>query len=68
VQEGTGMFRQDGFPFKDFPHGWKGPRGLYGVGFGRRGLFGCAHDAMHVANDIAKVETCINPDVQMLSP
>lgn len=62
------MFGGDGFPLKDFPNGWKGPHGLYAVGFGKKGILGCAHDAMRVAADIAKVEVRINPDVEKLSP
>ena len=48
------MFGGDGLPKALFPNGWKGEFGLYAVGFGRRGLFGCAHDAVLVAQDIAK--------------
>jgi len=55
VQDDTGMFGGDGFPLKDFPNGWKGSHGLYAVGFGRKGILGCAHDAVHVASDIGKV-------------
>jgi hypothetical protein len=68
VQGGDGMFGGDGFPVKEFPNGWKGPHGLYGVGFGKMGIRGCAHDAVLVAKDIAKVETRINPDIQTFSP
>lgn len=64
AQGDEGMFGGDGFPVKSFPNGWKGAHGLYGVGFGRNGILGCSHDAALVANDIAKVETRINPDVE----
>ena len=52
--QGDGMFGDDGFPKAPYPNGWKGESGLYAVGFGRRGLYGCAHDAVLVAQDIAK--------------
>ncbi|KAG0600425.1 hypothetical protein M758_11G033100 [Ceratodon purpureus] len=48
------MFGGDGFPKNPFPNGWKGENGIYAVGFGRKGLLGCAHDARRVAEDIAK--------------
>ncbi|KAL7608502.1 indole-3-pyruvate monooxygenase YUCCA6 [Lactuca sativa] len=47
------MFSEkDGMPRKPFPHGWKGERGLYAVGFTRRGLFGSSADAKRVSEDI----------------
>lgn len=54
VQGGVKMFGDDGFPTKEFPNGWTGENGLYEVGFGRKGLLGCAHDAAALADDIAK--------------
>lgn len=50
----TNLFGRDGFPKNPFPNGWKGDNGLYAVGFGRKGLLGCAHDATRVADDIVK--------------
>ncbi|XP_024369268.1 probable indole-3-pyruvate monooxygenase YUCCA4 [Physcomitrium patens] len=47
-----GMSGINGFPKRPFRNGWKGGRGLYAVGFGRKGLMGCAHDAELVADDI----------------
>lgn len=47
------MFSEkDGFPRKAYPYGWKGERGLYSVGFTKRGLLGSAHDATRIAQDI----------------
>lgn len=51
-----GMFdvqEKDFFSEKDgMPRRWKGERGLYAVGFTRRGLFGAAMDARKIAEDI----------------
>ncbi|BAS95011.1 indole-3-pyruvate monooxygenase YUCCA2 [Oryza sativa Japonica Group] len=48
-----GLFSEkDGLPRKAFPNGWKGERGLYSVGFSRRGLMGTAADARRIAHDI----------------
>lgn len=51
-----GMFdvqEKDFFSEKDgIPRRWKGERGLYAVGFTRRGLFGAAMDARKIAEDI----------------
>nr|CAB3474159.1 unnamed protein product [Digitaria exilis] len=43
---------KDGLPRKAFPNGWKGERGLYSVGFTRRGLMGTSVDARRIAYDI----------------
>lgn len=67
-QGDMGMFGADGFPLKDFPNGWKGPHSLYAVGFGRKGILGCVHDALRVADDIAKVKVCNKADTQIFSP
>jgi hypothetical protein len=53
LEQGDGMFGGDGLPKAPYPNGWKGELGLYAVGFGRRGLFGCSHDAVLVAQAIA---------------
>ncbi|XP_072968346.1 indole-3-pyruvate monooxygenase YUCCA2-like [Typha angustifolia] len=45
---------KDGLPRRPFPNGWKGERGLYAVGFTRRGLMGASMDARRIANDIEK--------------
>ncbi|XP_021757902.1 probable indole-3-pyruvate monooxygenase YUCCA4 [Chenopodium quinoa] len=47
------FFSDDGMPKVAFPNGWKGGKGLYTVGFTRRGLLGTASDAVKVAQDIA---------------
>uniref|UniRef100_A0A0D9WIW8 Flavin-containing monooxygenase n=1 Tax=Leersia perrieri TaxID=77586 RepID=A0A0D9WIW8_9ORYZ len=48
-----GLFSEkDGLPRKAFPNGGKGERGLYSVGFSRRGLMGTAADARRIAHDI----------------
>ncbi|KAL0904050.1 hypothetical protein M5K25_026123 [Dendrobium thyrsiflorum] len=44
----------DGLPKRPFPNGWKGERGLYAVGFTKRGLLGASIDATKVAQDIAQ--------------
>ncbi|XP_062189469.1 indole-3-pyruvate monooxygenase YUCCA4-like [Phragmites australis] len=43
---------KNGFPQK--PNGWKGERGLYAVGFSRRGLLGVSMDATKVVDDIVQ--------------
>ncbi|OAY78716.1 Indole-3-pyruvate monooxygenase YUCCA2 [Ananas comosus] len=43
---------KDGLPRKPFPNSWKGERGLYAVGFTRRGLMGASADARRIARDI----------------
>ncbi|XP_074580617.1 indole-3-pyruvate monooxygenase YUCCA2-like [Curcuma longa] len=43
---------KDGLPTRPFPHGWKGERGLYAVGFTKRGLLGASLDAKRIAQDI----------------
>ncbi|KAJ4787572.1 Flavin-containing monooxygenase [Rhynchospora pubera] len=49
----TEMFSEkDGLPRKPFPNGWKGEKGLYAVGFTRRGLMGASLDATRIAQDI----------------
>ncbi|KZV19939.1 hypothetical protein F511_29118 [Dorcoceras hygrometricum] len=49
------FFSRDGFPKTPFPNGWKGERGLYAVGFTRRGLSGASMDAIKVAQDICRI-------------
>ncbi|XP_022131440.1 probable indole-3-pyruvate monooxygenase YUCCA4 isoform X2 [Momordica charantia] len=51
--KGCDFFTEDGMPKTPFPNGWKGEKGLYTVGFTRRGLLGTASDAMKIAHDIA---------------
>ncbi|XVE98179.1 hypothetical protein REPUB_Repub03eG0083500 [Reevesia pubescens] len=43
---------KDGLPRESFPSGWKGERGLYAVGFTKRGLLGASIDAKRIAEDI----------------
>ncbi|KAF8393299.1 hypothetical protein HHK36_021540 [Tetracentron sinense] len=47
------FFTEEGMPKTPFPNGWKGEKGLYSVGFTRRGLQGTASDAVKIAKDIA---------------
>ncbi|GAB4854149.1 Probable indole-3-pyruvate monooxygenase YUCCA4 [Ancistrocladus abbreviatus] len=47
------FFSDEGMPKTPFPNGWKGERGLYAVGFTRRGLLGASSDAFKIARDIA---------------
>jgi len=46
-------------PRRPFPNGWKGERGLYAVGFTKRGLLGSAMDARKIADDM---EECSEPE------
>ncbi len=52
--QNSDLFGGDGLPSSHAPHGWKGEHGLYAVGFGRKGLLGCANDAVLVAEHIAR--------------
>ncbi|EPS72404.1 hypothetical protein M569_02353, partial [Genlisea aurea] len=53
---GDAMFStKDGLPNNPFPNGWKGDRGLYAVGFTRRGLLGASTDARKIADDIRRL-------------
>ena len=40
-------------PKTPFPNSWRGGKGLYTVGFTRRGLLGTASDAVKIAGEIA---------------
>ncbi|KAK2399195.1 indole-3-pyruvate monooxygenase YUCCA6 [Trifolium repens] len=46
--------KEDGYPTKPFPNGWKGENGLYAVGFTKRGLLGASMDAKNIAEDIER--------------
>lgn len=46
--------KEDGYPTKPFPNGWKGENGLYAVGFTKRGLLGASIDAKRIAEDIER--------------
>lgn len=48
------FFADDGFP-RPSPQSWKGERGLYSVGLGRKGLLGASFDARSIALDISEV-------------
>ncbi|PWA75018.1 flavin-binding monooxygenase family protein [Artemisia annua] len=52
----TNLFsKEDGFPTKSFPQGWKGECGLYAIGFTRRGLLGTSMDATsRIVEDIQR--------------
>ncbi|PSS01158.1 Indole-3-pyruvate monooxygenase [Actinidia chinensis var. chinensis] len=51
--KGSDFFTEDGLPKTPFPNSWKGEKGLYTVGFTRRGLLGTASDSLKIARDIA---------------
>ncbi|PWA40172.1 flavin-binding monooxygenase family protein [Artemisia annua] len=50
--KGSDFFTDDGMPKTPFPNGWKGEKGLYTVGFTRRGLLGTTCDALKIAKDV----------------
>ncbi|XP_020705149.1 indole-3-pyruvate monooxygenase YUCCA1-like [Dendrobium catenatum] len=52
LKDGGGHFTAEGMPKEPFPKGWKGEKGLYCVGFTRRGLLGTSFDARSIATDI----------------
>ncbi|XP_030452467.1 indole-3-pyruvate monooxygenase YUCCA6 [Syzygium oleosum] len=54
LKEGSMFSKDDGFPRRAFPNGWKGECGLYAVGFTRRGLLGASMDAQRIAEDIER--------------
>jgi hypothetical protein len=51
-QEG-GIFKEDGKPRSRCPSNWRGPNGLYCVGFSGQGLLGAGADALKAVSDIA---------------
>ena len=51
--QGSDFFTEEGLPKTPFPNSWKGEKGLYTVGFTRRGLLGTASDSLKIATDIA---------------
>ncbi|XP_057799449.1 probable indole-3-pyruvate monooxygenase YUCCA4 [Salvia miltiorrhiza] len=58
--KGEDFFTKDGMPKTPFPYSWKGEKGLYAVGFTRRGLLGTSSDAVKIAEDIADQWRMIN--------
>ncbi|KAK1260093.1 putative indole-3-pyruvate monooxygenase YUCCA4 [Acorus gramineus] len=52
--KGSELFTKEGMPKTQFPNGWKGEKGLYSVGFTRRGLLGTCSDALNIAKDISQ--------------
>ncbi|XP_061339323.1 indole-3-pyruvate monooxygenase YUCCA6-like [Gastrolobium bilobum] len=54
LKEEVMFSKEDGFPRKPFPNGWKGENGLYAVGFTKKGLLGAAMDAKKIAEDIER--------------
>ncbi|XP_072968409.1 indole-3-pyruvate monooxygenase YUCCA1 [Typha angustifolia] len=68
LNDGGGMFTKDGIPKAQFPHGWRGEKGLYSVGFTQRGLLGTSSDALNIAKDIhlqwKKSSTQVKTDLQ----
>ncbi|KAK6944978.1 Flavin monooxygenase-like [Dillenia turbinata] len=53
LKESNMFSKEDGFPRRPFPNGWKGECGSYAVGFTKRGLLGSSMDAKNIAEDIA---------------
>ncbi|XP_048134068.1 probable indole-3-pyruvate monooxygenase YUCCA4 [Rhodamnia argentea] len=51
--KGVDFFTEEGMPKTPFPNGWRGDKGLYTVGFTRRGILGTGCDAIKIARDIA---------------
>ncbi|KAF5186359.1 Flavin-containing monooxygenase [Thalictrum thalictroides] len=47
------FFTAEGMPKTPYPNSWKGDKGLYCVGFTRRGISGTASDAGKIAKDIS---------------
>ncbi|XP_073020302.1 indole-3-pyruvate monooxygenase YUCCA6-like isoform X1 [Primulina eburnea] len=64
LKENDMFSKKDGLPKMAFPNGWKGERGLYAVGFTKRGLLGTSMDAKNIANDI---ESCWRDEAKHLS-
>ncbi|MED6211646.1 Indole-3-pyruvate monooxygenase YUCCA6 [Stylosanthes scabra] len=54
LKENDMFSKEDGFPLKPFPNGWKGRNGLYAVGFTKKGLLGASFDAKRIAEDIER--------------
>ncbi|KAF8034805.1 hypothetical protein BT93_C0966 [Corymbia citriodora subsp. variegata] len=54
LEERSMFSKDDGFPRRAFPNGWKGECGLYAVGFTKRGLLGASMDARRIAEDIER--------------
>ncbi|URD83155.1 flavin-containing monooxygenase [Musa troglodytarum] len=61
IKEQEFFSEKDGLPRRAFPHGWKGERGLYAIGFTKRGLMGASLDATRIAEDI---ERCWKAEVK----
>ncbi|KAA8521477.1 hypothetical protein F0562_012150 [Nyssa sinensis] len=57
--KGSDFFTETGMPKTPFPNSWKGEKGLYTVGFTRRGLLGIASDAVKIARDLSDQWTTI---------
>ncbi|MED6135647.1 Indole-3-pyruvate monooxygenase YUCCA6 [Stylosanthes scabra] len=54
LKEGDMFSKEDGYPKRPFPNGWKGENGLYAVGFTKRGILGASMDAKNIAEDIER--------------
>ncbi|KAF7830143.1 indole-3-pyruvate monooxygenase YUCCA6-like [Senna tora] len=54
LKEGEMFSKEDGYPRREFPNGWKGESGVYAVGFTKRGLLGASMDAKRIAEDIER--------------
>nr|AKJ88115.1 YUCCA1 [Marchantia polymorpha] len=48
------FFGEDGSPSASMRDGWKGERGLYAIGFTKKGLVGTFTDATNIAKDIGR--------------
>ncbi|KAK4485870.1 hypothetical protein RD792_008521 [Penstemon davidsonii] len=64
LKESEMFSEKDGLPKMPFPNGWKGEKGLYAVGFTKRGLLGASMDAKNIADDI---ESCWKAEAKHLS-
>ncbi|KAK4419990.1 Indole-3-pyruvate monooxygenase YUCCA6 [Sesamum alatum] len=66
LKESEMFSEKDGLPKRPFPNGWKGQRGLYSVGFTKRGLLGASMDAKNIAADI---QSCWSAEAKhLISP
>ncbi|KAF7817145.1 indole-3-pyruvate monooxygenase YUCCA6-like [Senna tora] len=54
LKEGDMFCKEDGFPRRPFPNGWRGENGLYAVGFTKRGILGASMDAKRISEDIER--------------
>jgi indole-3-pyruvate monooxygenase len=53
-QDDGGFFSEEGLPRNPSQGTWKGGRGLYVAGLGRKGILGATFDAKNIAEDISR--------------